>query len=261
MIPLLGSVLKDNQSTAASPSPDASATSKQGELEAQANGYQLVLQREPQNPTALRGLLEIRMQQGNLKGTIEPLEQLAKLNPDLSDYGILLAQVKQQTGDREGAATAYRTILNAKPGDPYALQGLVNLLIGANRPEAAIGLLQDTLKTGTQLNQVQPGSVDITAVQLLLGQVYASAERYTEAIAIYDEGINTNKQDFRPVLAKAIVLQQQGKAAEAKPLFTTAVSLAPAQFKDQIKQLAAETPSTPTPTKSPSVSPLPNDAN
>ena len=35
-------------------------------------------------------------------------------------------------------------------------------------------------------------------------------------------------------------MRQQGKTAEAEPLFTTAVSLAPAQYKDQIKRLATE---------------------
>jgi tetratricopeptide (TPR) repeat protein len=111
-----------------------------------------------------------------------------------------------------------------------------------NRPEAAVGLLEDTLKTATQANQIQAGSVDVTSVQLLLGQVYAEQTRYDEAIAIYDEAIKSSKQDFRPVLAKAIVLKAQGKTEEAKPLFTSATDLAPAQYKDQIKQLAAGNP-------------------
>jgi tetratricopeptide (TPR) repeat protein len=86
-----------------------------------------------------------------------------------------------------------------------------------------------------------------------LGGVYANQKRYSEAIAVYDESIKANKQDFRPVLAKALVLKEQGKTAEAKPLFTTAVSLAPAQYKDQVERLAADTP-TPAPTSSPSAS-------
>lgn len=256
MIPLLGSVLKDNQPSAgATPgaTPSISAQ-KQTDLEAQAKGYELVVQREPQNATALRGLLEVRLKMGDIQGAIAPLEQLVKLNPDQTDYAVLLAQAKQKIGDREGAAQTYRTILTSKPGNLNALQGLVSLLIEQNRPEAAVGLLQDTLKTATPINDIQPGSVDIISVQLLLGQVYANQQRYTEAIAIYDESIKANKQDFRPVLAKALILKQQGKDAEAKPLFTTAVALAPAQYKDQVKQLASDTP-TPAPTSSSSVSP------
>ncbi|NJN92403.1 MAG: tetratricopeptide repeat protein, partial [Leptolyngbyaceae cyanobacterium SL_5_14] len=83
-----------------------------------------------------------------------------------------------------------------------------------------------------------PGSVDVTSVRLILGKVYAAGERYDEAIAVYEQAIQSDRQDFRPVLAKALVLQAQGKNNEAQPLFTTAASLAPAEYKDPINQLA-----------------------
>lgn len=240
LIPLLSSTLGRNQSPEATPSPTQGATaSRQAELEAQAKGYELVLQREPGNQTALRGLVDARIELGDIDGTIQPLEKLAELNPNQTEYVVLLAQAKQQTGDREGAAQAYRNVLASRPGDMNALQGLVALLLQQNRPEAAVGLLQDTLKTAPQANQIQAGSVDTTSVQLLLGQVYAEQERYDEAIAVYDEAIQSNRQDFRPILGKALILQTQGKDEEAKPLFTTAVSLAPAQYRDQINQLAS----------------------
>ncbi|MGQ4650135.1 tetratricopeptide repeat protein [Lyngbya aestuarii] len=242
IIPLLGNISKDTQISAeVTPTPTSTISAEdRSELEAQAKGYELVVQREPDNVTALRGLLEVRLQLGDIKGAIAPLEKLAKLNPDQTDYGVLLAQARQQSGDLEGAAQAYRNILTSKPGDMNALQGLVSLLVQQNRPEAAIGLLQDTLKTATQVNEIQPGAVDIISVQLLLGQVYANEGRYNEALAIYDQSIETNEQDFRPLLAKALILKQQGRIGDAQPLFAQAVSLAPARYKDQVKQLAGD---------------------
>src|SRR4028119_2462808 len=271
MLPLLESVFQENQPTKGV----TSAATKPTDLEEQAKSWQLVLQKEPQNQTALRGLLEVRLKQSDIKGAIAPLEQLAKINPDQTDYAVLLAQAKQQIGDREGAAQTYRSILAAKPGNLNALQGLVSLLMQQDRPEAAIGVLQDTLKTATPINDMQPGTVDVSSVQLLLGQVYATQKRFSEAIVIYDETIKGNKQDFRPVLAKALILKEQGRIAEAQPLFTTAISLAPAQYKDQVKQLATRTatpqsPSSPStsspstsspPTSSPSVSGSSNPAS
>ena len=118
------------------------------------------------------------------------------------------------------------------------------LLLEQKRPEAAIGLLEDTLSKATQANKIEPGSVDIVAVQVLLGNVRASQKRYGQALAAYDMAIKNNKQDFRPVLAKAMLLKEQGKIDEAKPLFTTAATLAPAQYKDEINKQAA-TPATP----------------
>ena len=41
-------------------------------------------------------------------------------------------------------------------------------------------------------------------------------------------------------MAKALVLQEQGKAEEAKPLLESAYKLAPAEFKDQIKELGID---------------------
>jgi len=242
IIPLLGNISNDTQTSAeVTPTPTSTISAEdRSELEAQAKGYELVVQREPDNVTALRGLLEVRLQLGDIKGAIAPLEKLAKLNPEQTDYGVLLAQARQQSGDLEGAAQAYRNILTSQPGDMNALQGLVSLLVQQNRPEAAIGLLQDTLKTATQVNEIQPGTVDIISVQLLLGQVYANEQRYNEALAIYDQSIETNEQDFRPLLAKALILKQQGRIGDAQPLFAQAVSLAPARYKDQVKQLAGE---------------------
>ncbi|MGB5963657.1 MAG: tetratricopeptide repeat protein [Coleofasciculaceae cyanobacterium] len=257
MIPLLGSIFEGDQPTvrATSATTQTAASPRSEDLEAQAKGYESVVQREPQNSSALRGLLEVRLKMGDIKGAIAPLEQLVKLNPEQTDYAVLLAQAKQKTGDREGAAQTYRNILNSKPGNLNALQGLVSLLTEQNRPEAAIGLLQDTLKTATPINDMKPGTVDTISVQLLLGQVYASQKRFAEALTIYDEAIKTSKQDFRPVLAKALILKEQGKVAEAKPLFATAVSLAPAQYKDQVKQLGAETPTPAAPPAAPSSTP------
>ncbi|MEG5164062.1 tetratricopeptide repeat protein [Microcoleus sp. AT3-A2] len=272
LVPILNSILQASQAQSRStPTPTQTAQSgeKQSELlQAQARGYELVLQREPDNVTALRGLLQVRLELigqgvGDIKDAIAPLEKLASLNPETTEYGILLAQAKERTGDREGAAQAYRSILASKPGEIKALQGLVNLLLVQQRPEAAIGLLQDTLKAAPAANLAKPESVDVTSVQLILGQVYAVQKRYEEAIAIYDESAKANPKDFRPTLGKAIVLKEQGKTDESKTLFDRATELAPPNYKDQINQLASGTPS-PSPaattTPEPAASPSPEGA-
>ncbi|NEP07384.1 MAG: tetratricopeptide repeat protein [Okeania sp. SIO2G4] len=241
--PLLGGLLEANQNNGQS-TPSSTQTpvaDQEADLLAQARGYELVLQREPDNQTALQGLLQVKLEliqsgKGNIEDVIPPLEKLSELNPGNTDYNVLLAQAKTYTGDREGAAQIYRSLLAAKPGDLKALQGLVNLLLQQERPEAAIGLLQDTLKAAPVANQVEAGSIDVVSVQLILGQVYAEQKRYDEAIAVYDEAIKGNAEDFRPVLAKAIMLREQGNNEAAQELFDLAIELAPPGFKDQIKQ-------------------------
>lgn len=219
-------------------------------LEDQVRGYELVLQKEPENQTALKGLLQARLQllsqkspgevkPADIQVVIEPLAKLARLNPQKSEYGVLLAQAKQQIGDQEGAAQTYRTILTAKPTDLKALQGMVSLQLNQKRPEAAIGLLEQSLTAAKSANTIQPGSGDVIAIQILLGNVYAFQKQELQAIAVYDQAINQDPQDFRPVLAKAMLFKQQGKLAEAKPLFDKARALAPAEYKDEINKVAA----------------------
>ena len=253
LLPLLGTTI-DRRPSSEIQANAAQGTSgdanQQAELETRAKGYDLVLQREPDNQTALRGLVEARIQLGDLAGVIEPLEHLAELNPEVTDFKVLLGQTKYQVGDLEGSAQAYRNVLTASPGNIDALRGLVALLMTQKRPQAAVGLLHDTLNTANQANEIQAGSIDVTSVQLLLGQVYAEEERYEEALTTYEEAIKGSQQDFRPVLAKALVLQQQGKNEEAQPLFANAAALAPDQFKDQIQQLASVSPLPPTTTES-----------
>jgi tetratricopeptide (TPR) repeat protein len=243
-----------------------SSLQQKSKLEDQARGYELVLQKEPENQTALKGLLQARLQLLSQKGpgevkptdiqvVIEPLEKLARLNPQKSEYGVLLAQAKQQIGDQEGAAQTYRTILTAKPTDLKALQGMVSLQLNQKRPEAAIGLLEESLTAAKKANATQPGSGDVIAIQILLGNVYAFQKQELQAISVYDQAINQEPQDFRPILAKAMLFKQQGKLAEAKPLFDKATALAPAQYKDEINKVAAVSEPNSTSSSSPTTSP------
>ncbi|MDZ8188992.1 MAG: tetratricopeptide repeat protein [Nostoc sp. ChiSLP02] len=265
VIPLLGAFNNTSFSSQNTPNTTGTLTSadQKSKLEDQVRGYELVLQREPENQTALKGLLEARLQllsqkqksevkASDIQVVIEPLEKLAKLNPEQSQYAVLLAQAKQQIGDREGAAQAFRSVLDTKPGDLYALRGMVALLLSQQRPEAAIGLLQETLTNAAQANINQPGSIDTVAVQVLLGNVHFSQKRYAQAASVYDQAIKKDPKDFRPVAAKAMLLKQQGKDAQAKPLFDSAAALAPAQYKDEIKKAAnAPIPTTPATSSAP----------
>lgn len=239
MLPLISSIVQESRSFV----PPSAANSgipqdQKAKLDAEALGYQLVLEREPDNQNALRGLLETKLRQNDIKGAIEPLTKLTQLNPQQTDYTLLLAQAKQQLSDYGGAEVIYRTLLVSHPEDIRALKGIVDLLLAQTRQEEAISLVQTNLKKAVKAN-LEPArtsaSLDITSVQLLLGEIYVQQKRYPEAIAIYDQARETNKEDFRPILAKAMVLQEQGKNTEAEPLFKTAVSLAPIQYQEQIK--------------------------
>jgi tetratricopeptide (TPR) repeat protein len=232
LLPLVNLALDSGAATATEANNLSAAQTSQ--IQAQAQGYTQVLQKEPENQVALKGLLNARLQLGDIKGSLLPLEKIAALNPQIPDYTVLLAQTKQYLGDREGAANSYRMVLSAQPQNINALQGLVSLLLDAKRPESAMGAVKTALKKTTS-------DADATPIKLLLAQIYITQQRNTEALAIYDALIGASKEDFRPVLAKALVLKQIGNLTEAQSLLTTATNLAPAEYKDQINQLAQTT--------------------
>ena len=223
---------------------------EQSVLESEATGYQMVLQREPDNQTALQGLLEVKFKQGDIDGIIPPLERLAEINPMETSYALLLAQTKQQVGDLLGATNAYRSILTNQPGNTFALKGAADLLVKQNLAPDAINLVQDTLKKATD----EPDkNINVTSTQLVLAEIYIQQNQKKEALEIYEKAITSDPQDFRPLLAKAIILKGEGKIEEAKTFFKLSESLAPETYKPGITKMAENvTPSSPpvvTPTK------------
>jgi len=66
-------------------------------LRDQEKGFSLVLQREPENQTALEGLANARMQLKDYAGAIAPLEKLVALHPDRADYQTQLSEARQQS--------------------------------------------------------------------------------------------------------------------------------------------------------------------
>ena len=236
-LPILGSVL-EGQQFAKNPNQEVITLSQQelALIEAEASGYQKVLEREPNNDTALNGLLKIRLQQKDLKSAIAPLATLAKLHPEQTEYSTLLAQAKSQIEDYEGAAAVYKEVLAEHPGDIYALGGITNLYLTQQLPERAITLLKKTIKLADNTDSPQAGSINREAVELLLGELYTNQKRYGEAIALYDQLAQVNQTDFRPILAKALVLEKKGDLSAAQPVLQKAYIAAPEQYKDQIGQ-------------------------
>ena len=70
--------------------------SAETELQKQVKGYELVLQREPNNQMALEKLSIIRLKSGDNKGAIALMERLVKLHPDRQDYQTVLTDVKKK---------------------------------------------------------------------------------------------------------------------------------------------------------------------
>ncbi|MGM3307420.1 tetratricopeptide repeat protein [Anabaena sp. WFMT] len=82
-------------------SPQASPVqSVETELQKQVKGYELVLQREPNNQVALEKLSMIRLQSGDKQGAIALMEKLVKQHPDRQDYKVVLGNMKKKEEEK-----------------------------------------------------------------------------------------------------------------------------------------------------------------
>jgi predicted Zn-dependent protease len=81
------------------------AQSQNAQLKTEEKGFLAVLKREPNNQTALRGLVEIRMRTGDAPGTKAALEQLVKLNPTNKQYKEFLTVLNKQITDTKKVGT------------------------------------------------------------------------------------------------------------------------------------------------------------
>jgi predicted Zn-dependent protease len=78
------------------PTPtETTEVSPANRLQAMEKGYLKVLSREPNNITALEGLVNVKLEQGDQKGAIGYLEKLVQLYPDNPSYKAVLGQLKQ----------------------------------------------------------------------------------------------------------------------------------------------------------------------
>jgi cytochrome c-type biogenesis protein CcmH/NrfG len=100
-VAFLGMMLFPMLSIFQTPSPapgqaGESAPTDKAKIAEIAKGYEKVLEREPDNPTALQGLVEARLQLQDLPGSIAPLEKLVKLYPEETRLKQLLDAIKKQ---------------------------------------------------------------------------------------------------------------------------------------------------------------------
>jgi hypothetical protein len=84
------------------------ASSQDAQLQAQEKGFLGVLKREPNNPTALKGAIEIwriRIDKGDAKGVKTTIEGLVKSDPKNKIYKELLVEIDKSIAETKKVGT------------------------------------------------------------------------------------------------------------------------------------------------------------
>lgn len=120
MLPIIGSFFNGQGDHGNTQQGSQVPTEELQELE---DNLQLVLEREPNNLNALQNLVQVRINQGDLQGTIEPLEQILAQQPNDPNALQGLVWVQLQLADLEAALDPLDKLLTLFPED----EGLVQL--------------------------------------------------------------------------------------------------------------------------------------
>ena len=100
----LSSVFSQNSSSPVSQNQNIDEAAIEEQIQQQISGYEKVLEREPQNVTALEGLAQIYLQTGDPKQAIPTLEKLVEYYPEQQQYAGILEIIEQQEAGRSNTA-------------------------------------------------------------------------------------------------------------------------------------------------------------
>jgi predicted Zn-dependent protease len=127
VVPTLGLLKNNNSNSAQSDQPGQQETIPPEKLQEMAKGYEKILEREPDNLTALQGLAQTRLQLKDYIGAREPLEKLYKQNPESLEVMLVLYGTRLQTNDVSGAKNILENLVKLYPQEPKFQEELTRL--------------------------------------------------------------------------------------------------------------------------------------
>jgi tetratricopeptide (TPR) repeat protein len=189
--------------------------------------------------TATRGqqqrLLELLLAlQSNAEATAL-LERMADQQPDRWPLRLMLAELRRTQNDQAGAEREVRQLLNINPERIEALQLMALLQLEQGRGEAALLQLQELLQKAS-VPELKPQALPIG---LLLADLKRRMGKASEADALYQTLGRGFPADPRPVLARALLKQQQGQTAAALEILQEARRRQPNGQDPRLDQVAA----------------------
>jgi hypothetical protein len=111
-----------NASQPSPPTATSQIAAAYQQMQVQEQGYEQVLKREPNNPTALQGVVQLRLQMYKLKGsiallekTVDPLEKLIQLYPKEKALLALRDEIKQQITAQKQAKSSQSSSQTTPP--------------------------------------------------------------------------------------------------------------------------------------------------
>lgn len=186
--------------------PAAATASANSRLEREVRGLRQQLQRQQASPAEQQRLLELLVALDRRQEAIAVLEPLADREPDRWSLRLLLAELRRDQGDRNGAQRELRMILNRRSDQMEALQLMTLLQLEQGRGSQAEAQVKAAYQKATR-PPLQPQALGLG---LLLADLQQRRGQGAAAVATYRQLAVDFPDDQRPLIALALLREQQG---------------------------------------------------
>ena len=163
------------------------------------------------------------------------VEQLAQQQPQRWRLQLLLAELRREQNDLSGAERGLQQLLSRQPDQLEALQQLASLQLETGRGSQAQLLVEAALNRASK-PKLQPQALQIG---LLLANLQFKRGQAAQAQALLGRLAGDFPQDPRPLLARALVEQDQGQLTAAQASLAAARALTPGKGDQRLDRLAA----------------------
>ena len=170
--------------------------------------------KQPLSPVDERRLLERLLALGRLPESIVLVEEQVEARPKDWRWRLLLSQLELRQGNTKRAEIQLQKLIQLQPTNVEVLQAQALLRLQQGRPQEAIATVQEALANDNLTNRVTTG--------LLLADLQRQSGASNAALSTYKKLIKDNPKDARPLMAQALLMQEQGKREEALQLLATA---------------------------------------
>lgn len=215
--------------------PPAGREASRQELLRQLDSLEQLQQRGEADAAQQQRLLELLVALERRQQAITVLEQLADQQPQRWGLRLLLAELRRAEGDRSGATRELRQLLYNRPDQIEVLQLYSLLLLEQGQGREALQRVQASY---ARQSQGQPRG-EALGTGLLLAELLQRQGTPGQSEALLIKLAAAFPADPRPLLARALLLQQRGDLKGAQNSLAQARNLRPSQADPRLDQVAS----------------------
>ncbi|KAL0671406.1 hypothetical protein Bca4012_034110 [Brassica carinata] len=185
-------------------------------LEEEETSLENHLSSHPDDVSALRSLMEVRIKSRKLLEAIDLINRLIDLEPEEKEWPILKANILSHSGDSESAKNAFEEIISKDPLRVEAYHGLAMAYSDSGDDLKAVeGRIREAMVRCKKERNVK----DLRDFKLLVAQIRVLEGKHEEALRLYQELVKEEPRDFRPYLCQGIIYTLLKKGGEAEKQF------------------------------------------